>query len=131
MESNGGVLDVAGGKGELAFELLAYGRVGNVTIVDPRPYHVYGMLQRLTMGHVHRIRNRKTSVLTSSKDGKEHISAQLPLPNHAQAWFEYPLPVNSADGSTFSGTSLYVDEKLTAKVSHQFPFCLPYRDPAQ
>ena len=36
MNSNGGVLDVAGGKGELAYELLAYGRIKNITIVDPK-----------------------------------------------------------------------------------------------
>ena len=42
------VLDVAGGKGELAYELLAYGRIKNITIVDPRPYNIFGMLKRLT-----------------------------------------------------------------------------------
>ena len=118
MESNGGVLDVAGGKGELAFELLAYGRVGNVTIVDPRPYHVYGMLQRLTMGHVQRVRGRETSTVTIGRHGIEHTSAELPLPSHAQAWFEYPLPAaagSDAGNGMFSGTSLYVNEKLTSE----------------
>ena len=61
MNGVGGVLDVAGGKGELAYELLAYGRISNVTIVDPRPFNMFGMLKRLTRGHIDRIRRRPTS----------------------------------------------------------------------
>ena len=61
MNSLEGVLDVAGGKGELAYELLAYGRISNVTLADPRPFNMFGMLKRLTRGHIDRMRRRPTS----------------------------------------------------------------------
>jgi predicted nicotinamide N-methyase len=115
MDARGGILDVAGGKGELAFELLTYGRISKVTIVDPRPYHVYGMLRRLTLGHVQRIRSR------GEQDGVRHVGdhvfAKLPLPNHLQCWFEYPLPLEN-DTNTLCEKkvrSVYVDENLKSE----------------
>ena len=110
MNSNGGVLDVAGGKGELAYELLAYGRIKNITIVDPRPYNIFGMLKRLTRGHIDRIRRRTDGTVKKieirnignnvGNDFSEnissivHIYSNLLLPKHNRCWFEYPLPIN-------------------------------------
>ena len=109
MNSNGGVLDVAGGKGELAYELLAYGRIKNITIVDPRPYNIFGMLKRLTRGHIDRIRRRTDGTVKKieirnignnvGNDISEnissivHIYSNLLLPKHNRCWFEY-LPIS-------------------------------------
>ena len=144
MNGVGGVLDVAGGKGELAYELLAYGRIPNVTIVDPRPFNMFGMLKRLTRGHIDRIRRRPTSIskiihriaegtdstTTASQDPLEHVSAVLPLPAHVRCWFEYPLPSTNAESapnecpgelelgkrkSIFASRSLYWNEELKSE----------------
>jgi hypothetical protein len=125
MNSNGGVLDVAGGKGELAYELLAYGRVKNITIVDPRPYNIFGMLKRLTRGHIDRIRRRSDGTTTTIKVKKTfigmesskrsvidqdqffiHACSDLLLPKHNRCWFEYPLPIiNSSNNNSIVGNS--------------------------
>ena len=142
MNSLEGVLDVAGGKGELAYELLAYGRISNVTIVDPRPFNMFGMLKRLTRGHIDRMRRRPTSttkivhpttegtITTASLDPFEHVSAVLPLPAHVRCWFEYPLPSTNAESvpnecpgelelgkrkSIFASRSLYWNEELKSE----------------
>ena len=48
MNSLEGVLDVAGER--VNWRTSFCGRISNVTIVDPRPFNMFGMLKRLTEG---------------------------------------------------------------------------------
>lgn len=53
LQSGTGVLDVAGGKGELAWELAALNNIDS-TIVDPRPLQLQSFKARLAKGMYHR-----------------------------------------------------------------------------
>ena len=58
--SGAGVLDVAGGKGELAFELRNVSGVP-VTVVDPRPMRLDAYVRKFRAGYYHR--NRAPAVV--------------------------------------------------------------------
>jgi hypothetical protein len=53
LASGSGVLDIAGGKGELAFELLNLNNI-ETTVVDPRPLDIDGFTRKLNFGMYHR-----------------------------------------------------------------------------
>ena len=48
------ILDVAGGKGELAFQLRNLLNIENVAVVDPRPLALASFIKRYHHGHYHR-----------------------------------------------------------------------------
>ena len=53
LRAGAGVLDVAGGKGELAFELSNLSGIP-ATVCDPRPLQLSGFVRRLRLGVYHR-----------------------------------------------------------------------------
>lgn len=82
LNSGSGVLDIAGGNGELAFKLVNFGGV-TTTIVDPRPYNLLRMLKHVTKDYVARLYQRYRR-----NGGSPCIP--LPLPQHIRCWFTSP-----------------------------------------
>ena len=81
--SGAGVLDVAGGKGELAFELLNVSGVP-VTVVDPRPMRLDAYVRKFRAGYYHRGVNRAPAVVASVL---KHQDAPLAAPEHCRVFF--------------------------------------------
>ena len=79
--SGAGVLDVAGGKGELAFELLNVSGVP-VTVVDPRPMRLDAYVRKFRAGYYHR--NRAPAVVASVLRPQD---APLAAPEHCRVFF--------------------------------------------
>ena len=79
--SGAGVLDVAGGKGELAFELLNVSGVP-VTVVDPRPMRLDTYVRKFRAGFYHR--NRAPAVVASVR---RPADAPLAAPEHCRVFF--------------------------------------------
>ncbi len=79
--SGAGVLDVAGGKGELAFELLNVSGVP-VTVVDPRPMRLDTYARKFRRGFYHK--NRAPAVVASVL---RPADAPLAAPKHCRAYF--------------------------------------------
>lgn len=106
-----GIVDVAGGKGELSFKLVAYAELPS-TIVDPRPYNLRGMLKYVTKDHILRKTSSEAPVL------------KLKLPTHLQCWFTHESSSSTErEGKAlldFDTTlqqesgNLYVHDKLTS-----------------
>eukprot|EP00516_Mucochytrium_quahogii_P013032 CAMPEP_0203793738 /NCGR_PEP_ID=MMETSP0100_2-20121128/6044_1 /ASSEMBLY_ACC=CAM_ASM_000210 /TAXON_ID=96639 /ORGANISM=" , Strain NY0313808BC1" /LENGTH=418 /DNA_ID=CAMNT_0050697575 /DNA_START=336 /DNA_END=1592 /DNA_ORIENTATION=- len=109
LQRGSGVLDVAGGKGELAFKLLNYGGVPT-TIVDPRPMDVPNMLRHLSRDHIER--------LVKFSGGR---TVKVPFPDHIRCWFWYPLlPVDdSVLDEKSSSIENYVGETLSNSKSER------------
>ena len=82
LNSGSGVLDVAGGNGELAFKLLNFSEI-QTTIVDPRPYSLLRMLKLVTKDHIYRLYHRYEKEC-------ENPRIRLPLPRHIRCWFTSP-----------------------------------------
>jgi hypothetical protein len=85
LKSGSGVLDVAGGKGELAFELSALNAV-TCTVIDPRPMDLYRYKRKLLFGYYHR--NEVLGVYNSVPRPIDHNDIRLPF--HIRAFFEVP-----------------------------------------
>jgi hypothetical protein len=79
--SGAGVLDVAGGKGELAFELLNVSGVP-VTVVDPRPMRLDTYARKFRAGFYHK--NRAPAVVASVL---RPADAPLAAPKHCRVYF--------------------------------------------
>ena len=79
--SGAGVLDVAGGKGELAFELRNVSGVP-VTVVDPRPMRLDAYVRKFRAGYYHR--NRAPAVVASVLRPQD---APLAAPEHCRVFF--------------------------------------------
>ena len=79
--SGAGVLDVAGGKGELAFELLNVSGVP-VTVVDPRPMRLDAYVRKFRAGYYHR--NQSPAVVASVLRPQD---APLAAPEHCRVFF--------------------------------------------
>ena len=79
--SGAGVLDVAGGKGELAFELRNVSGVP-VTVVDPRPMRLDAYVRKFRAGYYHR--NRAPAVVASVLRPQD---APLAAPEHCRVVF--------------------------------------------
>ena len=79
--SGAGVLDVAGGKGELAFELRNVSGVP-VTVVDPRPMRLDAYVRKFRAGYYHR--NRAPAVVASVLRPQD---APLSAPEHCRVFF--------------------------------------------
>jgi hypothetical protein len=85
LASGAGVLDVAGGKGELAFELLNVSGVP-VTVVDPRQMRLDKYVRRFRSGLYHR--NRAPAVRACSRRPPD---ASLAAPAHLRLYFHAGL----------------------------------------
>ena len=89
-----GIMDVAGGKGELAWELQGYGEMPS-TIVDPRPLDIVRMMKALTANKITRLRkDGNASAGRRVLDPQRlpcAVEISLPLPKHVRCWFDYPL----------------------------------------
>lgn len=110
LKAGSGVLDVAGGKGELAFKLVNYAEIPT-TIVDPRPMDVPNMLKHLTRKHVQRLILRQAQTRCKSSSG--HLVVKLPMPEHIRCFFWYPLDHFPGKKGTAQDHSSYVSEKLS------------------
>ena len=88
--SGAGIMDVAGGKGELSWELQGYGEMPS-TIVDPRPLDIVRMLKALTANKITRLRKDLKARVIDSVHLPLAIEVSLPLPKHVRCWFDYPL----------------------------------------
>ena len=85
LASGAGVLDVAGGKGELAFELLNISGVP-VTVVDPRQMRLDKYVRRFRSGLYHR--NRAPAVRACARRPPD---ASLAAPAHLRLYFHAGL----------------------------------------
>lgn len=83
-EEWGGVMDVAGGKGELAFELVNLGGVP-VTVVDPRPMRLDKYVRRFRKGFYHR---NQSEAMTTARRPRESV---LTAPRHLRVFFHAGL----------------------------------------
>ena len=90
--SGAGVLDVAGGKGELAFELRNVSGVP-VTVVDPRPMRLDAYVRKFRAGYYHR--NRAPAVVASVLRPQD---APLAAPEHCRVFF-FPRRARATRGS--------------------------------
>lgn len=81
LRSGSGILDVAGGKGELAFELVNVSDV-SVTVIDPREMNLARYVKKFRKGYYH----LNTSAAVRSAIEK-NADAQLFAPRHARVFF--------------------------------------------
>jgi hypothetical protein len=80
LKCGSGVIDVAGGKGELAFELVNLNGV-QVTVVDPRPLRLRRYARKLLFGYYHR-----NAALGKYNSRPQSSTASVPL--HMRSYFE-------------------------------------------
>jgi hypothetical protein len=87
LRSGSGIVDVAGGKGELSFEFVNLSRIPS-TVFDPRPLELNRYRRKLDFGFYH-----SNDVLGAYNIGprpkgfEEHI-----IPKHIRLFFEMPFP---------------------------------------
>mmetsp|Transcript_856 Transcript_856/g.935 ORF Transcript_856/g.935 Transcript_856/m.935 type:complete len:435 (+) Transcript_856:80-1384(+) len=111
LNSGSGILDVAGGKGELAFKLLNYAGI-KTTIVDPRPYNTLRMLKYLSKDHVLRLRQKALSELKQGKNNEvKSVSVRVPLPGHIRCWFSFNT---NSETVNFEKSTDYAAESLSS-----------------
>lgn len=83
LRSGSGVLDIAGGKGEMAFELTNLNGIP-CSVVDPRPMDLYRYKRKLLFGYYHR-----NEVLGEYNSVPRPLSDEdICLPGHIRAYFE-------------------------------------------
>jgi len=90
LSQGAGIMDVAGGKGELSWELMGYGEMP-ATIVDPRPLDIVRMMKGLTANKIVRLRRESSSTVLDQTQLPLAVTAVLPLPKHVRCWFDYPF----------------------------------------
>jgi hypothetical protein len=100
-----GVLDVAGGKGDLAIKLTLQARVP-ATIVDPRPMDVPNMLRHVTRKAIERLLREQHTVGASALP-----ELHVPWPRHIRCWFSYPLD-GEGGGAPSASCGDYAGEAL-------------------
>ena len=106
LREGAGVMDVAGGKGELSFELKTYGCIES-TIVDPRPMDIVRMMKGLTAMSIQRMRRNAYHSWVPNRDMPLALAVNLPLPGHIRAWFP---PKNSKQSN--EKIALYYNEEV-------------------
>eukprot|EP00854_Cymbomonas_tetramitiformis_P008555 gene8555-10154_t len=83
LKNGSGVLDVAGGKGELSFELLVLNHIP-CTVVDPRALDLTSFRRKLSYGMYHR-----NHILNKHNDVKDKTEADYQAsPQHIRIFFE-------------------------------------------
>lgn len=105
MRSGSGVLDVAGGKGELAFELMNLNGVP-CTVVDPRPLQLRRYQRKLQFGYYHR--NDALALLNSRP--RPDSDEQYETPRHIRTFFEVEVPVAARASSRFVFPAMLADD---------------------
>jgi hypothetical protein len=83
LQSGTGVLDVAGGKGELSFELLNLNGIP-ATVVDPRPLRLYRYKRKLSFGYYYR--NDALGKYNSQPEPLKDSPCRIP--RHVRGFFE-------------------------------------------
>mmetsp|Transcript_29709 Transcript_29709/g.72370 ORF Transcript_29709/g.72370 Transcript_29709/m.72370 type:complete len:502 (-) Transcript_29709:68-1573(-) len=94
-----GVLDVAGGRGDVAVELLLLGGFNNCTVIDPRPV-------KLSKRQRRRLEERKTELL-SQKESNEDITP-LKLAPQKQELFGEKFIRDQANQELLKNAGLFV-----------------------
>ena len=123
LRSGSGVLDVAGGKGELSFELLNLSEVP-ATVCDPRPLQFKMYVRRLRLGVYNR--NRINARYTSAS-----ISASSPwvAPRHLRMMFEtWPNPAYPHQEAADGGADDEEETGWKKPVSLEYPAALWTRE---
>jgi hypothetical protein len=80
------VLDVAGGKGELAFQLLNLNNVSSCYVIDPRPLSLGRFQKRLSRGFYHRSQGILQTDVVRPKSEPERPVAQLRCFFSSELW---------------------------------------------
>eukprot|EP01130_Rhizamoeba_saxonica_P007612 TRINITY_DN3078_c0_g1_i2.p1 TRINITY_DN3078_c0_g1~~TRINITY_DN3078_c0_g1_i2.p1 ORF type:complete len:304 (-),score=41.99 TRINITY_DN3078_c0_g1_i2:610-1521(-) len=97
-----GLIEVAGGKGELSFELVNLNGIP-CTVIDPRPLDCSRFVNRLLAGYYH-----KNQVFLSYIDNKDvPTEPNVHLPNSLRLFFESPLWENSWDSNESNLSDMY------------------------
>lgn len=92
LKAGSGILDIAGGKGELAFEFVNLNDCP-CTVVDPRPLVLARYIKRMEMGIYWR-----NEIMNKYNTAKPHVSE---VPQHLRVMFEIPrdeVPGGENDG---------------------------------
>ena len=121
-ECGSGVLDVAGGKGELAFEFLNLNGVMS-TVVDPRSMDLYRYKRKLRFGYYH-----KNDVLgIYNTEPKPSEESSIKLPTHIRSFFEMPGVAegsSATDPDTYCSPSfLHSEDEFTSALVHGAKTC--------
>eukprot|EP01088_Endostelium_zonatum_P013261 TRINITY_DN2770_c0_g1_i1.p1 TRINITY_DN2770_c0_g1~~TRINITY_DN2770_c0_g1_i1.p1 ORF type:complete len:421 (-),score=126.31 TRINITY_DN2770_c0_g1_i1:133-1263(-) len=87
LNSNGGILDVAGGKGELSFELVNLNNI-TCTVIDPREMILEKLKKKAVRGFYHKNKVYLDWVHNKSPPTSE---SQLQHPNHLRVFFRPSL----------------------------------------
>jgi len=95
LRSGSGIIDVAGGKGELAFEFANLNAIPS-TVIDPRAMDLYRFKRKLRFGYYH-----KNDVLGAYNSSAQPESECSILPFHIRTFFE----MSGVGRSIYSSTS--------------------------
>lgn len=87
LNSGSGILDVAGGKGELSFELNNLSNIRS-TVVDPRPLEICGYRKKLHYGFYH---NNQILGAYNVRPNPNDFSMHI-IPPHLRLFFEVEAP---------------------------------------
>jgi len=117
-----GIMDVAGGKGELAWELQGYGEMPS-TIVDPRPLDIVRMMKALTANKITRLRkDMNASAGRRVLDPQRlpcAVEISLPLPKHVRCWFDYPMGSSKNTSLMDKNIQMYHNDDLKSDVAEE------------
>ena len=91
------VLDVAGGKGELAFQLLNLNNVSSCHVVDPRPLSLGRFQKRLSRGFYHRSQGILQTDVVRPQSEPERPVDQLRCFFSSELWEEEEGTTNNAE----------------------------------
>lgn len=91
------VLDVAGGKGELAFQLLNLNNVSSCHVIDPRPLSLGRFQKRLSRGFYHRSQGILQTDVVRPQSEPERPVDQLRCFFSSELWEEEEKTTNNAE----------------------------------
>lgn len=122
LQSGSGILDVAGGKGEVSFEILNLNNLPS-TVFDPRPLDLYRYKRKLKFGFYHR--NEVLECYNPLPSGPNNVEEEVipRLPTHIRGFFE--MFDSMKTGSIFR---LISSESSTTDKEFYFPLALQSPD---
>ena len=98
------VLDVAGGKGELAFQLLNLNNVQSCYVVDPRPLKLDRFQRRLQKGYYHRSSTIiQTDIIRNQQDIERNV-------DHLYCFFSNELWIDEDDDKDKDNSNIKEEE---------------------
>ena len=115
LRSGSGVLDVAGGKGELSFEMVNLSGIPS-RVIDPRPLELNRFRKKLHYGFYH---NNEILSVYNKKPIPDSFDEHI-IPKHLRLFFEVDIhdsgkpSHSSAENSTLLPKSLYAPEAFHA-----------------